>query len=53
MNHKTKVIKLHLQEDWCVYLQTKKRSMKLKCTEFDEEFSEDYAEGTTVSVIGD
>lgn len=22
--------------------------MKLKCTEFDEEFSEDYAEGTTV-----
>ncbi|XP_048780286.1 dynein axonemal intermediate chain 7 homolog isoform X2 [Ostrea edulis] len=36
-----------LEEDWCIYLQTKKRSMKLKCTEFDEEFSEDYAEGTT------
>lgn len=37
-----------LQEDWGIYLATKKRTMKLKCTEFDEEFSEDYAEGTTV-----
>lgn len=36
-----------LEEDWGIYLATKKRTMKLKCTEFDEEFSEDYAEGTT------
>ncbi|XP_061178031.1 dynein axonemal intermediate chain 7 homolog isoform X2 [Saccostrea echinata] len=36
-----------LEEDWGVYMATKKRCMKLNCTEFDEEFSEDYAEGTT------
>ncbi|XP_062591912.1 dynein axonemal intermediate chain 7 homolog [Saccostrea cucullata] len=36
-----------LEEDWGVYMATKKRCMKLRCTEFDEEFSEEYAEGTT------
>lgn len=43
---------MNLQEDWGIYLATKKRTMKLKCTEFDEEFSEEYAEGTTVSLEG-
>ena len=43
---------MNLQEDWGIYMATKKRTMKLKCTEFDEEFSEEYAEGTTVSLEG-
>lgn len=37
-----------LQEDWGIYLVIKKRIMKLKCIEFDEEFFEDYVEGITV-----
>jgi hypothetical protein len=40
----------HLMEDeWSLFLVTKKRSMKLKMTEFEEAFSDDYAEGTNVS----
>lgn len=37
-----------LQEDWGIYLVIKKRIMKLKCIEFDEEFFEDYVEGIIV-----
>lgn len=32
-------------------MSTKKRTIKLKMTEFDENFSEDYAEGTNVSAM--
>ncbi|XP_064635495.1 dynein axonemal intermediate chain 7 homolog isoform X2 [Lineus longissimus] len=35
-----------LEEEWALFLVTKKRSMKLKMTEFEEAFSDDYAEGT-------
>lgn len=33
-----------LEEDWSLYMANKRRFMKLKMTEFDEEFSEDMAE---------
>ncbi|KAK3104097.1 hypothetical protein FSP39_024384 [Pinctada imbricata] len=36
-----------LEDDWKVFLMTKKRAMKLQVTEFDETFSEDLAENTT------
>ena len=39
---------LSSQEDWSLFLITKKRTTKLKMTEFDETFSEDHAEGTEV-----
>lgn len=39
------------QEDWSLFMVTKKRTTKLKMTEFDETFSEDHAEGTEVSWI--
>ncbi|XP_053384527.1 dynein axonemal intermediate chain 7-like [Mercenaria mercenaria] len=35
-----------LEEDWSLFLMTKRRSMKLKMTEFDETYSEEHAEGT-------
>ncbi|XP_052797424.1 dynein axonemal intermediate chain 7 homolog isoform X1 [Mya arenaria] len=34
------------EEDWSLFLMTKRRSLKLKMTEFDDAYSEDYAEGT-------
>ncbi|XP_025088707.1 axonemal 84 kDa protein-like isoform X3 [Pomacea canaliculata] len=33
-----------LEEDWSVYMATKRRFMKLKMNEFDEEFNEEMAE---------
>ncbi|KAK2146360.1 hypothetical protein LSH36_614g02029 [Paralvinella palmiformis] len=35
-----------MEEDWSLWLVTKKRTTKLRMTEFDENFSEDHAEGT-------
>ncbi len=40
-----------IQEDWALFLITKKRTTKLKMTEFDENFSDDYAEGTEVRLL--
>lgn len=34
------------EEDWSLFLMTKRRCMKLNMTEFDEIYSEEYAEGT-------
>ncbi|KAH3877276.1 dynein axonemal intermediate chain 7-like isoform X2 [Dreissena polymorpha] len=34
------------EETWSLYLMTKRRSMKLKMTEFDEAFEENHADGT-------
>ena len=36
------------QEDWSLFMVTKYRTIKLQMTEFDEEFSEEHAEGTEV-----
>ena len=38
----------NFQEDWAMFMITKKRTTKLKMTEFDEAFSEDHADGTEV-----
>ncbi|XP_013385748.1 protein CASC1 [Lingula anatina] len=35
-----------LEEDWGLFMATKKRTIKLKMSEFDEEFSDDHADGT-------
>jgi len=35
-----------MEEDWSIWMVTKKRTTKLKMTEFDETFSDDHAEGT-------
>ncbi|KAL4224695.1 Protein casc1 [Mactra antiquata] len=35
-----------LEEDWSLFLMTKRRSMKLKMTEFDDGYDEELAEGT-------
>ncbi|KAK3598788.1 hypothetical protein CHS0354_020899 [Potamilus streckersoni] len=34
------------EEDWALYLMTKRRGMKLKMVEFDDTFNEELAEGT-------
>ncbi|ELU16422.1 hypothetical protein CAPTEDRAFT_227810 [Capitella teleta] len=34
------------EEDWSLFMVNKKRTTKLKMTEFDDNFSEDHAEGT-------
>ena len=39
------------QEDWALYLMTKMRTMKLRMIEFDENYDENFAEGTNVSII--
>lgn len=53
--HKTKlqgfcvaVTRLVLQDDWSLFMITRKRTMKLRISEYDETFSEDFAEGTQV-----
>ena len=38
----------YLQEDWGLFMITKKRSIKLKMTEFDETFGDEHAPGTQV-----
>ena len=40
-----------MQEDWALYLVSKKRSTKLKMVEFDEKFSDDHAEGSEVTSV--
>ncbi|KAL5006456.1 hypothetical protein ScPMuIL_015262 [Solemya velum] len=35
-----------MEDEWSLYMVTKKRSLKLKMTEFDETFSDEIAEGT-------
>lgn len=35
-----------LEDEWALFMITKKRTTKLKCTEFDEVFAEEHAEGT-------
>ena len=39
---------LGLQEDWAMYMITKKRSIKLNMTEFDTEFADEHAAGSQV-----
>ena len=41
-----------MEEDWKVYMATKKRAMRLKVTDFDETFEEEMAEGSEVSYLG-
>ncbi|WAR02748.1 AXP83-like protein [Mya arenaria] len=41
-----KYVSIQDKEDWSLFLMTKRRSLKLKMTEFDDAYSEDYAEGT-------
>ena len=38
-----------VQEDWSLFMANKRRFIKLKMTEFDEEFSDEMAEGIVVS----
>ena len=40
-----------IQEDWSVFLATKRRVMKLKMTEFDEEFNSASTGDNAVSII--
>ena len=41
-----------IQEDWSVFLATKRRVMKLKMTEFDEEFNIAPTGDSGVSIMG-
>ena len=41
---------LCVQDEWALFMVTKKRTTKLKMTEFEESFSEDHADGTEVNV---
>lgn len=45
---KKKSMSSKFQEDWSVYMATKRRFMKLKMNEFDEEFNEEMAEDIKV-----
>jgi len=42
------LLQTHFQEDWSLFQITKRRTTKLKMTEYSETFSGDHAEGTEV-----